>query len=116
MVGVDPGDITDGGTRHGPDTGSEGPEQSPLVPPLGPAPRRRLLGRRTTPATATMDILTAGVRIAALLRDGLAAPAASGAAARLGGLLGADAVGLVDLGGTRTWAGPVPDGADALIA
>jgi two-component system, LytTR family, sensor kinase len=117
MVGVDPGDITDGGTRQGPDAGSESPEQSPLVPPVGPAPRRRrLLGRRTTPATATMDVLTAGVRIAALLRDGLAAPAASGAAGRLRGLLGADAVGLVDLGGARTWAGPVPDGADGLVA
>ena len=96
MVGVDPG-------------GASGPE--------APAPRRRgLLGRRTAPATATMDVLADGVRIAALLRGGLAAPAAAGAARRLRTLLGADAVGFVDLGGERTWAGAAPADADVLVA
>ena len=94
MVGVDPGSI-DGSS-------------APLL--------RRLLGRRATSATATMDVLSAGVRVAAMLRDGLAAPAAAGAARRLRELLGAEALGLVDLDGTRTWSGPVPEGADALVA
>jgi two-component system LytT family sensor kinase len=94
MVGVDPGSI-DG-------------SPAPLL--------RRLLGRRATPATATMDVLTAGVRVAAMLRDGLAAPAASGAARRLRELLGAEALGLVDLDGAHTWSGPAPEGADALVA
>ena len=35
-----------------------------------------------------------------------------GSGAAPAGLLGADAVGLVDLDGARTWAGPAPDGAD----
>src|SRR3954468_670384 len=51
MVGVDPG--------AGPEAGAR---------------LRRLLGRRAAPATATMDVLTAGVRIAVMLRDGLTAP------------------------------------------
>src|SRR4051812_26378037 len=73
MVGVDPG--------AGPEAGAR---------------LRRLLGRRAAPATATMDVLTAGVRIAVMLRDGLTAPAAAGAARRLRELLGAEALGLVD--------------------
>jgi two-component system LytT family sensor kinase len=63
-----------------------------------------------------MDVLTTGVRIAALLRDGLGAPAATGAARRLRELLGADAVGLVDLDGAHTWAGTAPQEADTLVA
>ena len=86
------------------------------VDPGGPAgaraPRRWLPGRRPGPATATMDVLTTGVRVAAQLRDGLAAP---GAARRLRELLGADAVGLVDLDGAATWAGAAPPGADVLV-
>ena len=81
-----------------------------------PAPRRRrLLGRRATPgAGEAMDALATGVEIATALRDGLTAPAASGAARRLRALLDADAVGLVDLDGARTWAGrEVAD--DALV-
>ena len=72
-----------------------------------PAPRRRrLLGRRATPgAGEALDALATGVEIATALRDGLTAPAASGAARRLRALLDADAVGLVDLDGARTWAG-----------
>ena len=72
-----------------------------------PAPRRRrLLGRRVVPgAGEAMDALTTGIGIATALRDGLTAPAASGAARRLRALLDADAVGLVDLDGARTWAG-----------
>ena len=72
-----------------------------------PAPRRRrLLGRRAVPgAGEAMDALSTGVEIAAALRDGLAAPTASGAARRLRALLDADAVGLVDLDGARTWSG-----------
>ena len=80
------------------------------------AGRRRFLGRRQAPATAAMDVLTAGVRMAAGLRGGLAAPDAGGAARRLRELLDADAVGLVDLDGERTWAGSPPAAADALVA
>ena len=51
-----------------------------------PAPRRRLLGRRAAPgAGEAMDALATGVEIATALRDGLTAPAASGAARRLRG-------------------------------
>ena len=78
--------------------------------------RRRFLGRRRAPAAAAMDVLTDGVRMAAHLRSGLAAPAAAGAARRLRDLLDADAVGLVDLDGARTWAGTPPEPADALVA
>src|SRR6186997_2455962 len=54
-----------------------------------PAPRRRrLLGRRVVPgAGEAMDALTTGIGIATALRDGLTAPAASGAARRLRALL-----------------------------
>jgi two-component system LytT family sensor kinase len=113
MVGVDPGGgrpSADGGT--GPVTDPDASAQTPDL-----APRRRgLLGRRAGPAAATMDVLTTGVRIAALLRDGLGAPAATGAARRLRELLGADAVGLVDLDGAHTWAGTAPQEADTLVA
>jgi two-component system LytT family sensor kinase len=63
-----------------------------------------------------MDVLAAGVEMAAGLRDGLAAPSATGAARRLRGLLGADAVGLVDLDGARTWAGDPPERIEPLVA
>jgi two-component system, LytTR family, sensor kinase len=64
-----------------------------------------------------MDVLAAGVEIAAGLRDGLAAPAAAGAARRLRALLEVDAVGLLDLDGARVWAGPGDvTRADALVA
>ncbi len=126
MVDVDPGGPAgpdpSGGAGQGHDTGPADPAPSPLlVHPSGPAPRlRRLLGRRTTPAAASgaaaMDVLTAGVRMAAMLRDGLAAPAAVGVTRRLRKLLGADALGLVDLDGARTWAGSPPAGADELVA
>jgi two-component system, LytTR family, sensor kinase len=53
-----------------------------------------------------MEVLTAGVEIAAGLRDGPAAPAAAGAVRRLRALLELDAVGLLDLDGARSWAGP----------
>jgi two-component system LytT family sensor kinase len=86
------------------------------VDPAGAPRLRRLLGRRAAPATATMDVLTSGVRVAAMLRDGLTAPGAAGAARRLRELLGADALGLVDLDGGRTWSGPAPDVADTLVA
>ena len=71
------------------------------------APRRKLFGRRAGGAGEAMDALATGVEIATGLRDGLTAPAASGAARRLRALLDADAVGLVDLYGARTWAGRV---------
>ena len=70
MVGVDPG-------------GGDGGAPTPR--------RRRLLGRRATPATASHGRLAAGVAIAAALRDGLAAPAASGPPAGCAQLLDADA-------------------------
>jgi two-component system, LytTR family, sensor kinase len=78
--------------------------------PAAPTPRRRLglawpRSRQATPAT-TMEVLTAGVEIAAGLRDGPAAPAAAGAVRRLRALLELDAVGLLDLDGARSWAGP----------
>jgi len=97
MVGADPGGVT------APDAQS-------------PAPRRRwLLGRRTASGPdEAMDALVTGVEITTALRDGLAATAATGAARRLRALLDADAVGLVDLDGARTWAGrPVAD--DTLV-
>jgi two-component system LytT family sensor kinase len=126
MVDVDPGGAVgpdpSGGTGQGPDAGSADAARSPLlVQPVVPAPRlRRLLGRRTAPAAAAgaaaMDVLATGVRMAAMLRDGLAAPAAVGVTRRLRKLLGADALGLVDLDGARTWAGSPPAGADELVA
>jgi two-component system, LytTR family, sensor kinase len=119
MVGVDPGGVPgpeeDGETV--PDAAPDDPAPAPRLPPVAPAPRRRrLLGRRTVPAAATMDVLTEGMRVAAQLRDGLAAPAATGAARPLRALLGADAVGLVDLDGRQTWAGTAVRDADALVA
>lgn len=47
------------------------------------APRRKLFGRRAGGAGEAMDALATGVEIATALRDGLTAPAASGAARRL---------------------------------
>src|SRR5689334_22499776 len=102
MVGVDPGSVAgpaaDEAARPEVDAGTDDDLPQAAVPDRAgaPTPRRRgLLGRRPAPATATTDVLTAGVRIAALLRDGLAAPSAGAAARRLRGLLGADAIGLV---------------------
>ena len=76
--------------------------------PDAPAHRRRLfglLGQKAVAGGEAMDALAVGVEIAGALRDGLTAPTASGAARRLRTLLDADAVGLVDLDGERTWAG-----------
>ncbi|NMH97133.1 histidine kinase [Pseudonocardia sp. K10HN5] len=52
-----------------------------------------------------MDVLAAGMEIAAQLREGLASPHAGAAARRLRRLLDADAIGLVDLHGTAVWSG-----------
>src|SRR5690349_8519668 len=81
-------------------------------------PRRRWsLGRRVSDATAAMDVLAAGAEIVVALRGGLAAPAAGRAAERLRTLLGADALGFVDLDGARTWSGGEPDGSvEPLVA
>ena len=116
MVGVDPGGPAGGAAVPRPrDAAPASPAPDDRAPAV-PAPRRWLPGRRRTSATAAADVLDAGLRIAAGLRDGLTAPAAAGAARRLRALLDADAAGLVDLDGASTWAGPVPPGADALVA
>ena len=95
MVGADPGGVA--------------------APDAQPAARRRgLFGRKAPAGGEAMDALVTGVEIATALRDGLAVPAATGAARRLRALLDADAVGLVDLDGARTWAGRA-DADDALV-
>ena len=95
-----------------------GPEHA-ADPRLGqPAPRRWWTpGRRDgrAQAHAAMDVLGAGAEIAAGLRNGLTAPAAGGAVRRLRSLLGADAVGLVDLDGAQTWAGRAGEPAELLV-
>ncbi|WP_084468092.1 sensor histidine kinase [Actinokineospora inagensis] len=73
-----------------------------------PRPRSRLpFARHRTGATA---VLAQARRIGEDLADGLTGPGVAAAARGVRSLLGADAVGLSDLSGRPTWAGPVPPG------
>ncbi|PPK66308.1 histidine kinase [Actinokineospora auranticolor] len=70
------------------------------------------LGFRSS-KTARRDptaVLAMARRIGEDLADGLAGPGVRAAARRVRALLGADAVGVVDLAGTATWSGAVPRG------
>ncbi len=71
--------------------------------------RRPRLPRRVRPAAprpAPLDVLDAGLAIAADLRDGPSGPRAADALRRLGELAGADALGLADPDGALAWWGP----------
>jgi two-component system, LytTR family, sensor kinase len=80
--------------------------------------RRPRLPRRarqaTTPHPPPLDVLDAGLAIAADLRDGPSGPRAADAVRRLGELIGADALGLADPDGTTAWCGPGRDEGTAL--
>ena len=81
--------------------------------------RRPRLPRRARSATASrpapLDVLDAGLAIAADVRDGPSGPRAADALRRLGEMAGADALGLADPDGTLAWWGP-GRGAGAALA
>ncbi|RLK53862.1 sensor histidine kinase [Actinokineospora cianjurensis] len=72
-------------------------------------PRARLPFVRRPPVDPAA-VLAVARRVTEDLAEGLTGAGVASAARGLRGLLGADAVGLADLSGRSTWAGPVPGG------